>query len=236
MPPVNLNLPFPSREAADLLADAKHAHQVRYGGEPYTEHTRRVAQRAEELLGAYYKMFGGGMMIPSDQLVVDTTYCAARLHDVMEDCGVTFEDVAHCTNLRTAEMVAALSHDQRLPFPQRIREYCSRLYDASFETQVVKIADLEDNLKGAVVIFKQDGNQAREFFQHWLESECHQVLSVLRKFERFTADIEEFQQVWEYNSAAIVGMVKRCHTLKRNAALTARIAARQQKEAKNASA
>lgn len=227
---INTNLTFPDRAAADAFADARHAHQTRYGGEPYTEHTKRVAKRAEELLGVYYQMFGGGFLIPMDQLVIDTTYCAARLHDVMEDCGATFEDICHRTTLQVAEMVASLSHDPRLPAPQRIREYCSRLYDATFEAQVVKIADLEDNLKGAAALFKQDREQALEWFQYWLDHECGQIQGVLKKFERLVPDIEEYQQVWNWNQYAIREMAQFCRRIKQKAALTARVAARQNGE------
>jgi (p)ppGpp synthase/HD superfamily hydrolase len=223
----SVTMPFPSREAADRLANEQHAHQTRHGGEPYAAHTQRVADRAAELLTAYYQIYGGGLLVPTDQLQIDSAYCAGRLHDVIEDCGVPFEQLVQTSNLLVATWVAALSQDNRLPLPRRVMEYKGRLFEADLAVQVIKLADVEDNLKGAVEQFRANRAQAKEWFQHWLEVECPDVLSALRKVERYAEEVEELSQAWRWCWYAAQQLTKACRRLAERDSILANIAARQ---------
>jgi guanosine-3',5'-bis(diphosphate) 3'-pyrophosphohydrolase len=72
---------------------------------------------------------------------------AAVLHDVIEDSGVRFDEVAALAGERVAKIVAELTNDSRLPKPQRHADMFRRLAHASWEAKLIKLADRLDNLR-----------------------------------------------------------------------------------------
>jgi GTP diphosphokinase / guanosine-3',5'-bis(diphosphate) 3'-diphosphatase len=84
------------RAALDF-ATAKHEGQTRLSGDPYITHPVAVAQLVAELH-------------------LDTpTVQAALLHDVIEDCGVTHEEIAKAFGKDVARLVEGATKIERLP-------------------------------------------------------------------------------------------------------------------------
>ena len=83
-------------EAAYNYADSMHEGQTRLSGEPYIEHPATIALQLAD------------MKQDSDTLV------AALLHDVVEDCGVTFEDLEIRFGTKIAKLVDGVTKITRL--------------------------------------------------------------------------------------------------------------------------
>lgn len=110
-------------EKAQQFATKKHAGQFRKDGKtPYITHPHAVV----ELL----KKIG----------VADENIIAAGwLHDTIEDCGVTKDDLAREFNAEVARIVSALTRDVSRD------EYKERMLKADYAVQIVKLADVVHN-------------------------------------------------------------------------------------------
>lgn len=75
------------------FASEAHKGQKRDGGEPYIEHPVRVAQMVDELGG-------------DSEMIM-----AAYLHDTMEDCGITREQLAELFGRYVSELVEILTNE-----------------------------------------------------------------------------------------------------------------------------
>lgn len=127
-------------------AEGAHAGQVRkYGGEPYINHPVRVA----ELLVEH------GI---TDQDVLS----AALLHDVVEDCGVTFADLVKTFGTTVASYVAALSDLEPGNRAARKAYAIDRLSRAPGVVQSIKLSDLIDNTADIV---KFDPGWAKKYLR-----------------------------------------------------------------------
>lgn len=76
--------------------------------------------------------------------------CAALLHDVVEDCGVTASDIYAEFGSEVADMVIALSDLETGNRAIRKAASCARLADASAEVQTIKLADLVSNSRSII--------------------------------------------------------------------------------------
>jgi (p)ppGpp synthase/HD superfamily hydrolase len=108
----------------DAIAMAAEAHQgqVDKAGEPYILHPLRVMFRIRE----------AGHRVE--------VQAAAVLHDVVEDSGVTLEDIA-ALSPEVAALVDAVTRRPDEPYPDFIHRA-----GKDPEARAVKVADLEDNL------------------------------------------------------------------------------------------
>ena len=109
------------RQGAERIATRAHEGQVDKAGRPYIEHPRRVAARVEQVDG------------PA------AAVCVAWLHDVVEDCGITLDDLLEDFDDEIVDAVDALTRREG-----EGDEYYRRV--ASNELAlVVKRADIWDN-------------------------------------------------------------------------------------------
>lgn len=121
---------------ARMFATAAHAavSQTRkYTGEPYINHCRNVARMVVDRGG-------------TPEMV-----CAAWLHDVLEDTGVTYTDVFEFFGYDVAKLVLELTdqcHDGNRA--ARKAAEAERLSKCSHEAQTIKCADLIDNTSSIV--------------------------------------------------------------------------------------
>lgn len=129
-------------EGADLvrtayrLASEAHAGQTRFEGTPYIVHPLRVA-----LLLA-----GHPDLAPDARLLA-----AALLHDVIEDCGLTRDELAAQFGAQVADWVQALSKPGKTARPADWEErYFEMVAAAPRPARLVKLADRLDNLVGLV--------------------------------------------------------------------------------------
>jgi (p)ppGpp synthase/HD superfamily hydrolase len=148
-------------ERARVFATAAHAavgQKRKYTGEPYIVHPTEVAAIVAE---------AGG----TDEMVA-----AAFLHDVVEDTGVTLEDLQNEFGPDVANLVSWLTDVSR---PEdgnrRVRKAIDRAHsaEAPAEAQTVKVADLISN---STTILKFDPGFAKVYLE-----EKRQLLEVLTK-------------------------------------------------------
>lgn len=84
---------------------------------------------------------------------------AGALHDVMEDCGVSFDELARLFGQRVATLVRAVSEeDKSLPWEERKARYIEHFATKPWEAQAISLADKIDNFASIVVCAEDHGD------------------------------------------------------------------------------
>ena len=116
---------------AHAFAAKAHAGVFRMGsGEPYVEHAERVAASIAAL------------GFPAEVVA------AAYLHDVVEDCGVSPEELAVEFSPRIAALVVEVSNPKKIPGmskAERLAGVVKHLAASSYAGASIKLADMLDN-------------------------------------------------------------------------------------------
>lgn len=77
---------------------------------------------------------------------------AGALHDVLEDCGVSYEELARRFGERVATLVRHTSEeDKSLPWEERKARYLEHFGEKPWEAQAITLADKIDNFASIVV-------------------------------------------------------------------------------------
>jgi (p)ppGpp synthase/HD superfamily hydrolase len=77
---------------------------------------------------------------------------AGALHDVMEDCGIAYDDLAKRFGARVAGLVRHVSEeDKSLPWEQRKAMYLEHFGHKPWEAQAITLADKIDNFESILV-------------------------------------------------------------------------------------
>lgn len=114
---------------------ATHYHNGQmYGDKPYAYHLQQVA----DIVVASHKLHSVG----TQKLLKDIAY----LHDVMEDCGVTYYQLADEFGTEVGHAVELLTKNPDVPY----ESYIKRLKE-NFYAKAVKIADTKANLKQSIL-------------------------------------------------------------------------------------
>ncbi len=129
-------------ERAFRRAEEAHRGQMRKSGQPYIAHCVAVAQ------------------ILADMHLDATTIAAALLHDIVEDTGVTIEDVEKEFGKKIAELVEGVTKLKKLPTDvgsmhggkpgDREMEYLRKMFlamGADFRVILIKLADRLHNMR-----------------------------------------------------------------------------------------
>ena len=115
-------------KASDFAAKV-HAGQTRRGGEPYYNHVHRVAGLVGELTE------------DADMIA------AAYLHDTMEDCGITADELTLEFGANIATLVQELTNDEVLLKELGKEEYMVRkLTTISANALLIKLCDTLNNM------------------------------------------------------------------------------------------
>ncbi len=126
-----MNSPFAKIQQAVAFAARAHQGQLRKDGRtPYASHPFRVCLVATEVFGFH-----------DPEILV-----AAILHDTIEDTTTDYDDIVAMFGPNVAEWVRLLSKDKRLPEIEREEDYVRGLVSACWQVQVLKLADVYDNL------------------------------------------------------------------------------------------
>lgn len=145
-------------EAAQFAAKA-HANQFRkYTNAPYIEHPMRVAGRVT--------------LIPE---VTEQVIAAAWLHDVVEDCGVSSDEIATKFSVEVRDLVIELTNPSKgSTLTRRERKDMDRehLSKVSRWAKIIKAIDRLDNLK--------DMRRAEAGFRRLYANESKLLCNVLR--------------------------------------------------------
>lgn len=115
---------------AVLFMIEKHGSQLRKDGRPYAIHPLRVAETLRRVGG----------------IADHDTLLAALLHDLIEDTDCSYSTIEFHFGADVADMVSALSGDQRLPRAQRRADVIERARSANRAVKCVRMADRIDNL------------------------------------------------------------------------------------------
>ncbi len=84
----------------------------------------------------------------------DETIAAGVLHDVLEDCDVTIEELARATTVRVAKLVAETTEEKGLDWETRKSKHRARLPEISREGLLILAADHVHNLHALVGLLK----------------------------------------------------------------------------------
>ena len=107
-------------EGAYVYANRCHDGQTRRSGEPYMQHPLNTA------------------LVLADLRLDTDTLCAALLHDVMEDCGVTYQDLEEEFGGEVARLVDSVTKLTRMDYEKLGRAYTEdRLNDESLRKMLV---------------------------------------------------------------------------------------------------
>lgn len=121
-------------QSAAAFAARAHVGQLRKDGKtPYVSHPCRVALTVACVFGC----------------TDEATLAAALLHDVIEDCGADYDEVAEAYGTDVADIVVALTKDMRLPESEREPAYDAQLAAGPWQARLIKLADVYDNYSDA---------------------------------------------------------------------------------------
>ena len=187
-------IPYPNRPAVTAFACEVYGALTCKNGVSRWLHAVTVADKAESLIHAHY-LGEYGLILPMQQMHIDSVYCAGLLHDSIKYCGVSFEDIVFRANLVTATAVSAVSSDHRLPGPLRIREHVGRLAEADIHAQIVKLCSLWHNLEEAVELFRTiEKKDAKDILRDWLV-ECDLISDALHLVKHADATSKTYRWV-----------------------------------------
>jgi (p)ppGpp synthase/HD superfamily hydrolase len=94
----------------------------------------------------------------------DEVVAAGALHDVLEDCGVSYEDLAAKFGARVADLVRHVSEsDRSLPWEVRKARYLEHFKVKPWDAQAITLADKIDNLLSIVVCARDWGDPWPQF-------------------------------------------------------------------------
>ncbi len=117
------------RTKAAEFAKKAHDGQFRRGGNPYYFHVQSVAQLVKE---------------HTDD---DDIIAAAYLHDTLEDCEVTLEELSICFGERVSALVQELTNNETLLEELGKEEYMVRKLSAmSADALLIKLCDTLNNM------------------------------------------------------------------------------------------
>jgi (p)ppGpp synthase/HD superfamily hydrolase len=89
----------------------------------------------------------------------DEVNAAGAQHDVIEDCGVSHEELTKLFGAHVADLVRAVSEpDKSLAWEERKRRYVEHFAQEPWEAQAIGIADKIDNFASIVVCAREHGD------------------------------------------------------------------------------
>jgi len=164
-------------KAAQFAKKAHQGQKRKYSSVDYITHPARVAGRATIDMGHY----------PQAEELIQIAW----LHDVIEDCGITYETLAEEFSTYVADGVQALTNQTKKTDGNRAerkamdREHISR---QNPEFKVIKLIDRLDNLK--------DMRGAPGGFRKKYAEESKLLLQVLKDYEPYGSSLVD-----EYKTA-----------------------------------
>ncbi len=129
---------------------------------------------------------------------------AGALHDVMEDCGVTYEDLAKRFGERVATLVRHVSEeDKSLPWEERKRLYLEHFSNKPWEAQAITLADKIDNF-ASIVVCARDYGDPWAMFKRGKEAQLTRFDALLERaralpphalIDEYAASLEDVRRV-----------------------------------------
>lgn len=151
--------PFAVVFAAARFAAEKHAGQTAKNGQPYINHPIEVAFLLADV---------GGIESPE-------VIAASLLHDVIEKCGVTRDELANLFGDTIANLVLELTDDKSLPDDERRRQQTAAAANLSHNAKLIRLADKISNLTMYLQIQAGFDRQALLDYIDFAESVIEQI-------------------------------------------------------------
>jgi (p)ppGpp synthase/HD superfamily hydrolase len=96
----------------------------------------------------YVSHVAGVVAILARHRFAEEVLAAGALHDVLEDCGVTYDELARQFGPKTADLVRSVSEqDKSLAWEERKLRYVERFAHEPWEAQAISLADKIDNFR-----------------------------------------------------------------------------------------
>lgn len=132
----------------------------------------------------------------------DEVVAAGALHDSMEDCGVTFEELEMRFNTRIATLVRNASEaDKSASWEDRKARYLEHFSSKSWDAQAITLADKIDNFQ-SIVLCQSDHGDPWAMFKRGREAQLSRfddLLARARKLaphpliDEYAASLEELR-------------------------------------------
>jgi (p)ppGpp synthase/HD superfamily hydrolase len=107
----------------------------------------------------YISHVAGVAMILARHGFADEVVTAGALHDVMEDCGISYDELASKFGTSVADLVRHVSEtDKSLPWEERKRLYLEHFSKKPWEAQAITLADKIDNFLSIIVCARSWGD------------------------------------------------------------------------------
>lgn len=180
---VREHLSFP---ATQLFVRKQLGNRIHLGTETLWEHSQRVAAVAERAAVEHYlQLLTSYIPIDRAELVTDIAH-AALMHELVERCGCSYEQLYQETNLGAASLVCAVSRDNRRPHPQRHSFFRMELANQrELPAQLVVLADIVCTLKSVQRIFLEDNTQEMDRLVDFLGTQLFGDLQALTAMPAF---------------------------------------------------
>jgi (p)ppGpp synthase/HD superfamily hydrolase len=107
----------------------------------------------------YVSHIAGVVAILSRHGFDEEVVAAGALHDTLEDCGVTFEELSRRFGARVAGLVRdASEEDKSLSWEERKAAYIAHFPHKSWDAQAITLADKIDNLTSIALCARDHGD------------------------------------------------------------------------------
>ncbi|AUG54662.1 HD domain-containing protein [Thalassospira marina] len=171
-------------KSVDFAARA-HRDQRRKGPaqEPYINHPIEVAR----------------LIVECEPDTPEDVLCAAILHDVIEDCGASRDEIAACFNENIADIVLEVSDDKALPRDDRKAKQIEMAPHLSNSAKLVRLADKIANV-GAMLTDTPIGWDRAQILRYvdWAEAvvaPCRIVSTGLsERFDAISRDVRAWHE------------------------------------------
>jgi len=136
-------------KAKEYAIDCHYMTTHQYDGKPYDTHLKMVFDTAKKFIH----------LIPAEQQ--ENVLSACWVHDVIEDCRQTYNDVKNATNIEVAELAYALTNEKGRTRKERANDkYYEGIKQTPFAT-FIKVCDRIANYEYS----KQQGSRMAEMYE-----------------------------------------------------------------------
>jgi (p)ppGpp synthase/HD superfamily hydrolase len=145
----------------------------------------------------YVSHVAGVVAILSRHGFAEEVLAAGALHDVLEDCGVTYDELARTFGAAVADLVRDVSEpDKTLSWEERKRRYAEHFGTKPWEAQAISLADKIDN-------FRSIARCAADFGDPWAMFKRGKTEQLARfdALEAKLADLAPHPLLGEYRAA-----------------------------------
>lgn len=176
----------------ELFIKDIYQYQRRRDGSLCIDHMKRVGALAAEFASDY----SFDHHISNREHFINTCHAGGFLHDVLRDTRADYEDIENVTSREVADIISSISYDKRYPVHLRNLEFLRRLEKASLEAQIIKLADITDNVRNVLRSFEASISMV-SFVRRWITRAQSQleVLGIIKSYPKWVECSEQVSKV-----------------------------------------